>query len=272
MEFVILYVLKIQQQNNKKMNALGTILSLFVVYGPQQYIYNFLPTSQYGFPQDEDWQADLLFYDEKNVIAFMCVSSSITKEAIFSIRGTVMTSLKDWEKNLDFIKVQNKWLNHEVHHGWEEKIEIIMKNPLFTEVYTKWVTAGYRILFTGHSQGAATTAVLAGMVFKMTTDAGLKPDIEILAFGEARPGSRAMAEQIMKWIPRAIRISNGVDPVPRILPLLLDFFAIGKKLSFTCKQTNFVACHFAKYYYANYIDHIGYTSKMPLYSSLTYNT
>jgi len=268
---VILYVLKIQQKNKKKINALGAILSLWIVYGPQNYIYEFLPTSQYGFPSEEKWQSDLLFYDEKNIIAFVMVSSPVTKEAIFSIRGTVMTSLKDWEINLDFLKVQNKWLGHEVHHGWEDKIEIIMNNPLFTQVYTQWVSSGYRILCTGHSQGAATSAVLAGMIYKTTTDQGLKPDLEILVFGEARPGSKALSEQIMKWIPRAVRIINGIDPVPRILPLVLDFLAIGKRLSFSCTDVDPISCHFATNYYKNYIDHIGYTSKMPLYSQLTFN-
>jgi len=61
-------------EKQKKINALGAILSLWIVYGPQNYIYEFLPTSQYGFPSEEKWQSDLLFYDEKK---YYCICYGI---------------------------------------------------------------------------------------------------------------------------------------------------------------------------------------------------
>jgi len=249
-------------EKQKSLSAKGAALALNLVYLKPDVIEKFQPTQSWGFDPIEKWERNIAYVDENQEIYCVVVSSSVTKEVIVATRGTTKKALKDWEIDFNPKKVKSTFVGvGKVHKGWNKKSKLILSK--IRDVIK--VFKDYRILFAGHSSGAAVSSILAASFYKLNIP-NVKPDIEVLAFASPRPGTRKFGEAVMQLIPRSVSYVNGNDPVTNTPPITLGYFHATRKITIDHCKVIF-GCHTALKYYTKYMKYIKNTS-MPAFSKL----
>jgi hypothetical protein len=137
-------------------------------------------------------------------------STSIT---FVAFRGT--TTLTDWIVDFDFPLNENG-----IHRGFYDAAMPLI--PTISEMVN-----GQRVVFTGHSLGAALATIAAAMVATAKTK-------ERITFGSPRVGNSGFAHRAMDGLFKAKRYVHGEDIVPTVPPdypeLGFNFVHVGHEI------------------------------------------
>jgi len=153
----------------QKLNALGAGIALKLIYLKEKSIKNFKPTKNWGFNTKENWKVDeTFFFDNKQALCSIIVSSEVKRTAIVAVRGT--NSLKDFKIDIEIAKIKNPYgIKGKAPDGWEKKTEQIINESNIKNITEKFVKNHYRVLFIGHSSGGAVSSILSASLFKILT-------------------------------------------------------------------------------------------------------
>lgn len=127
---------------------------------------------------------------------------------VFSFRGTEMT-VKDFFTDLNFDLVPLCGTAAKVHHGF-----LSASNEVYNQVLSAClsVPADTKLMFTGHSLGAALAKLLALRLVR----AGVNVSC-VYTFGSPRIGNAAWRELYAFWLgQRTWRVCHASDAVPRL--------------------------------------------------------
>ncbi|KAI0196497.1 lipase-like protein [Xylaria flabelliformis] len=135
---------------------------------------------------------------------------------VASVRGS--HSLRNWITDLTFLQEDcNLGSGCKVHSGfalaWDEISDAVL-NAVKT---AKAANPGYRIVFTGHSLGAAVSSLGAAYARQQ----GLA--VDIINFGSPRVGNDAFAQFVSDQPGVEYRVTHFDDPVPRLPPIVFNY-------------------------------------------------
>ena len=141
--------------------------------------------------------------------------TAYSNNAVIAFRGSEETTIADWITDLKFVKQVYPYAgmdkkNIKVHYGFMEAYKSVRDVVLAEAKKTKFK----RIIFTGHSLGAA-LAMLAALDVQYNV-----PDREIVCytFGAPKVGNAEFAKSYNKHVPHTFRVVNGDDFVPNLPP------------------------------------------------------
>lgn len=137
------------------------------------------------------------------------------KHAVIAFRGSEETGLTDWITDLKFIKQVYPYAgtdkkNIKVHTGFMEAYRSV-RDTIMGEAKKKKYK---RIIFTGHSLGAALAMLAALDVQYNVSD----KEIVCYTFGAPKVGNAEFAKSYNKRVPNTFRVVNAGDSVPDLPP------------------------------------------------------
>lgn len=135
--------------------------------------------------------------------------------AVIAFRGSEETSVADWITDLKFAKQVYPYAgtekkNIKVHHGFMEAYRSIRDTILQEAKKTKY----QRIIFTGHSLGAA-LAMLAALDVDYNVPG---KEIVCYTFGAPKVGNAAFVKSYNKRVPGTFRVVNFGDYIADLPP------------------------------------------------------
>jgi len=139
------------------------------------------------------------------------------KERVLVFRGSVLHSLKDWQRDANLNKMDCEEGGY-VHEGFAEALDLIW-SPV-----RKWLsTAGEKqIYLTGHSLGGALAVLAASRIDGAA--------IHVCTFGQPRVGDADFAKGCQKKLGRRYyRFVHHRDVVPKIPPYTLGYRHFGRE-------------------------------------------
>ncbi|KAI1351817.1 lipase [Xylaria sp. FL0043] len=146
------------------------------------------------------------------------VSTDSTNQVIVaSIRGS--HSIRNWITDFEFIQddCSDFVSGCLVHSGFAKAWGEISDAVLGAVQAAKAANPGYRIVFTGHSLGAAVSSLGAAYA----RQAGLA--VDIINYGSPRVGNAAFANFVSNQPGVEWRVTHLDDPVPRLPPIVLNY-------------------------------------------------
>ncbi|KAI0977503.1 lipase [Xylaria arbuscula] len=146
------------------------------------------------------------------------VSTDATNQVIVvSVRGT--HSIRNWITDFEFIQddCSNLVSGCLVHSGFAKAWDEISDAVLSAVNSAKSANPGYRIVFTGHSLGAAVSSL--GAVY--ARQSGLS--VDIINYGSPRVGNAAWATYVSGQDGDEWRVTHLDDPVPRLPPIVFNY-------------------------------------------------
>lgn len=146
---------------------------------------------------------------------FFAVDNS-NKLLVLAFRGS--RSIDNWIANLDFIfqEAENLCAGCEVHRGFYKAWETVSDDITKSLKAAVAQYEGYRIVFTGHSLGAA----LATLAATALRNDGF--EIDLYSYGSPLLGNKALAEYITNQ-GKGYRITHTNDIVPGVPPKAFGF-------------------------------------------------
>ncbi|KAI0490866.1 lipase [Xylaria cf. heliscus] len=135
---------------------------------------------------------------------------------VASIRGS--HSLRNWITDLTFLQEDCSLVaGCQVHSGFATAWDEISDTVLSAVKAAKAANPGYKIVFTGHSLGAAVSSLGAAYARQQ----GLA--IDIINYGSPRVGNGAFAQFVSDQPGVEYRITHLDDPVPRLPPIIFNY-------------------------------------------------
>ncbi|KAI0192175.1 lipase [Astrocystis sublimbata] len=135
---------------------------------------------------------------------------------VASIRGS--HSLRNWITDLTFNQRDcDLGSGCKVHSGFATAWDEISDTTLAAVKAAKDANPAYRIVFTGHSLGAAVSSLGAAYARQQ----GL--EVDIINFGSPRVGNAAFAEFVSGQPGIEWRVTHLDDPVPRLPPIIFNY-------------------------------------------------
>jgi triacylglycerol lipase len=143
---------------------------------------------------------------------------STDKVVLVAFRGTEATKVQDWKSDIK-IRLVDGPFHAQVHNGFSSALSHVW--TAIEETISKFQTGGKSLWFTGHSLGAALTALAAAKI----SDKGLFVN-GLYTFGQPRTGDPNFAKNFdMALKSKAFRFVNNNDIVPRVpLPIRYRHF------------------------------------------------
>lgn len=137
------------------------------------------------------------------------------RDAVIAFRGSEETSIADWITDLKFVKQEYPYAgtekkNIKVHHGFMEAYRSVRDTILAEAKKTKC----QRIIFTGHSLGAA-LAMLAALDVDYNVSG---KEYVCYTFGAPKVGNDAFAKSYNKRVPETFRVVNIGDYIADLPP------------------------------------------------------
>ncbi|KAI1174005.1 extracellular lipase [Nemania sp. FL0916] len=143
-------------------------------------------------------------------------TDSVNQVIVVSIRGS--HSLRNWIADLEFFQESCSLVSGcLVHSGFANAWDEISSAALTAVKAAKAANPSYRIVFTGHSLGAAVSSL--GAAYARAS--GLV--VDIINYGSPRVGNDAFASYVTSQSGDEWRVTHLDDPVPRLPPILLNY-------------------------------------------------
>ncbi len=135
--------------------------------------------------------------------------------AVIAFRGSEETNIADWITDLKFVKQEYPYAgteakNIKVHHGFMDAYRSVRDAVLKEAKSTKYE----RIIFTGHSLGAA-LAKLAALDVSYNVPGKA---IVCYTFGAPKVGNQEFAKSYNKRVPNTFRVVNAGDYISDLPP------------------------------------------------------
>ncbi|KAK5630848.1 hypothetical protein RRF57_006563 [Xylaria bambusicola] len=136
---------------------------------------------------------------------------------VLSVRGS--HSIRNWITDFEFLQKDCSSLTSgcKVHYGFAKAWDEISGPALAAVKAAKGANPGYRVVFTGHSLGAAVSSLGAAYARK----SGLA--VDIINYGSPRVGNVAFANFVSGQPGVEWRVTHLDDPVPRLPPIVFDY-------------------------------------------------
>ncbi|KAI1422196.1 lipase [Xylaria sp. FL1777] len=136
---------------------------------------------------------------------------------VLSIRGS--HSIRNWITDFEFIQNDCSSLASGclVHSGFAKAWDEVSSAALAAVKAAKAANPGYKIVFTGHSLGAAVSSLGAAYARKQ----GLA--VDIINYGSPRVGNAAFANFVSSQAGVELRVTHLDDPVPRLPPIVFNY-------------------------------------------------
>ncbi|KAI1438688.1 extracellular lipase [Xylaria sp. CBS 124048] len=153
--------------------------------------------------------------NETDIQGFVSTDAT-NKVIVVSVRGS--HSIRNWVADFEFLQRNCSLVSGcKVHDGFERAWEEISSAVLTAVGHTKRANPDYKIVFTGHSLGAA-VSTLGGAYARQ---AGF--EVDIINYGSPRVGNAAFATFLSNSPGVEHRVTHLDDPVPRLPPILLEY-------------------------------------------------
>ncbi|KAL1850239.1 hypothetical protein Plec18167_007344 [Paecilomyces lecythidis] len=135
---------------------------------------------------------------------------------VLSFRGS--SSFDNWIANIDFVKTDVDLCDGcEAHSGFWEAWGSVA-DSVTSQIDSALSTySGYKLVFTGHSLGAA-LSTLGGTVLRNSGHT-----LDLYTFGCPRVGNEALAQYITSQSDANYRLTHTDDPVPKLPPKSFGF-------------------------------------------------
>ncbi|KAI0104862.1 extracellular lipase [Nemania sp. FL0031] len=146
------------------------------------------------------------------------VSTDATNKVIVvSVRGS--HSIRNWITDFEFIQKDCSSLASgcKVHSGFAKAWDEISSAVLTAVKAAQAANPSYKIIFTGHSLGAAVSSLGAAYARQQ----GLS--VDIVNFGSPRVGNSAFATFVSNQAGVEYRVTHLDDPVPRLPPIIFGY-------------------------------------------------
>ncbi|KAI0457961.1 lipase [Xylaria acuta] len=135
---------------------------------------------------------------------------------VASVRGS--HSLRNWITDLTFLQKDcNLGSGCKVHSGFATAWDEISDAVISAVKAAKDANPAYRIVFTGHSLGAAVSSLGAAYARQQ----GL--EVDIINYGSPRVGNAAFAQFVSDQPGVEYRVTHLDDPVPRLPPIVFNY-------------------------------------------------
>ncbi|GAP87613.1 putative lipase [Rosellinia necatrix] len=135
---------------------------------------------------------------------------------VLSVRGS--HSIRNWITDFEFIQKDCSFGSGcKVHYGFAKAWDEISAAALAAVKAAKAANPAYRIVFTGHSLGAAVSSLGAAYA----RQAGLA--VDIINYGSPRVGNDAFASYVSNQAGVEYRVTHLDDPVPRLPPIVFGY-------------------------------------------------
>lgn len=149
------------------------------------------------------------------------------KTIVVAFRGTQPDSLENWISDFDIVhtKPYPNVPNAFVHSGFLDAYDVVkpfVRNAVFDLVNS---TKATRVVFTGHSLGAAIATLCAADIAP-----SLKLPYALYNFGSPRVGNLVFANYFQKVVPTIYRVTNKADIVPHLPDKLMDFHHVAQEV------------------------------------------
>jgi len=182
---------------------------------------------------------DLVYDDPSNNFGFVAYNNH---SIIVSFRGTVMTSLRNWIKNLEFgtMSIPSVPSDVQVHVGFY-KSWVSLQSGIVNAVSRAIAISGLRkIIVTGHSLGGAIGTFAAIDLYSEFKDI---TDISLYTFGSPRVGNSNWFSYFEKFNIPTFRFVNNLDVVPHVPPrLVFDYHHVAQEFWYDNDISAFKQC------------------------------
>lgn len=139
---------------------------------------------------------------------------------VLSFRGTISSANIDTDIGL-MLTDTDLCAGCQVHQGfWTAWLEV--RDTITPQVIHEIKKhPDFRFAITGHSLGGALATLAAGALRDVSDD--LRERTELYSFGAPRVGNKFVAQYLTLQSDRSYRITNRMDPVPRLPPWPTDY-------------------------------------------------
>ncbi|KAI1827888.1 extracellular lipase [Xylaria intraflava] len=153
--------------------------------------------------------------DKTDIEGFVSTDAT-NKVIVVSIRGS--HSIRNWIADFEFLQQDCSFASGcKVHDGFATAWDEISSAVLAAVKDAKSANPDYKIVFTGHSLGAAVSS-LGGAYARQ---AGF--EVDIINYGSPRVGNVAFATFLSNSPGAEYRVTHLDDPVPRLPPILFSY-------------------------------------------------
>eukprot|EP01080_Neovahlkampfia_damariscottae_P001475 gene1475-12093_t len=178
-----------------------------------------------------EWTISSVFKNEKGLISFFALFSVNVElgVVVLAFRGSELENFQKWETikswltNFDIIKDKYKYSNGKVHRGFRD-LYLSMSEEIAHQC-NLYLNAGYTLLITGHSAGAA-QATLCAMHLRSICQYKHKDQICVYTFGSPRVGDKSFVKDFNSKfpVPRYVtQIEHYTDIIPTVPPYEFGF-------------------------------------------------
>jgi len=182
---------------------------------------------------------DVIYDQSSNSFGYVGYTKN---EVVVSFRGTVLLSLRNWIKNLQFATTQlpSAPAGVEVHIGFL-KTWITLKNGILVAVRKALERTGFKkISINGHSLGGA-IATLAALDLYNTFY--LNASISVWTFGSPRVGETSFSSYFNRFKIPTIRMVNNLDIVPHVPPqFVFDYRHVPTEIWYDASILQYFIC------------------------------
>ncbi|KAI0397050.1 lipase [Xylariaceae sp. FL0594] len=135
---------------------------------------------------------------------------------VLSVRGS--HSVRNWITDFTFLQKDCGFISGcKVHEGFAKAWEEISEAALAAVQTAKAANPSYKIVFTGHSLGAAVSSLGAAYAREL----GLV--VDIINYGSPRVGNAVFAQFVSDQPGVEYRVTHLDDPVPRLPPIIFNY-------------------------------------------------
>jgi len=186
-----------------------------------------------GVPAIKKWR--FITESRKKELVSLLYANDLDKRILIAFRGTKKTNIKDWIVNAKVTQRNNPWGSGSVHKGMLEEINLLLEDSNFISALNLYLTRGYSVVITGHSQGGGESSIFASsLLTRINQIRVLKPKISIILFSPPRPGNKEFSSWLMTNVKNIVRFELSEDPVPLLPLILLNYYHVGKLVYHSC--------------------------------------
>lgn len=206
----------------------GTLAKIMVEYASAVYMSDLTALFTWTCSRCTDMTTGFemieLIVDVQNCLqAFVGVDHDLNS-IIIAFRGTQEHSIQNWIEDLFWKQLDLNYpgmTDAMVHYGFYSAYHNTTLRPgiLNAVQRTQEVYGDLPIMVTGHSMGGAMASFCA---LDLTVNNGAS-DVQLMTFGQPRVGNAVFASYFSKFVPKAIRVTNGHDMVPHLPPYYYYF-------------------------------------------------